>query len=403
VPSIFGATQMGPIEAHAKSAGVPYTLLRLPNFIDNHWGTKATIELQSSIYGPVRPDAKFTPIAVSDIGEAASVILRNPKGHANQTYSLVTKGYSHSELAHHFGLALNKEVKYVQVSYEAAKKSFMDQGYPEWQVDGVMELYKMFDADSKITNVESGDFKKITGRQPIQIQDWIAQVAPAFGIVKKIGILGTGDVGKHLSIGLIKHGYDVMVGSRDGKSDKAVKLAEEVKGLKTGTFTEALAHAHTVILAVAYANVQDVIKAAGADHFKGKLVIDATNPIKGFGPAGLEFSVGHSSSAGEQVQAWLPHSDVVKCWNMIGHLFMIDPPADPTGRRPDMWICGNCEGAVAAVKSLLGQLGWPGDHVIVGNGGIVASRWIEPFCQAWVNYGLLYGTWKHGFALLRFQ
>jgi predicted dinucleotide-binding enzyme len=321
----------------------------------------------------------------------------------DQTYNLVTKAHSNAELAHHFTHALNKEVKYVQVPYEAAKKSFMDSGFPEWQVDGIMELFKMFDADSKVTNMESGDFKKITGRNPTSIQDWVAQVAPAFGIVKKISILGTGDVGKALAAGLIKHGYDVMIGSRDGKSERCGKLADEIKGLKTGTFTEALAHAHTTILAIGFSNVQECIKAAGADHFKGKLVIDATNPIKGMGPAGIEFSCGFDTSAGEKIQAWLPHSAVVKCWNVIGHLFMIDPPADPHGRKPDMWIAGNDDGAVAAVRSLLGVLGWARENVIVGNGGIIASRWIEPFCQAWVNYGLLYGTWKHAFALLKFQ
>ena len=36
-----------------------------------------------------------------------------------------------------------------------------------------------------------------------------------FKQMKKIGILGSGDVGKTLGSGFIKHGYHVMIGTRD--------------------------------------------------------------------------------------------------------------------------------------------------------------------------------------------
>jgi hypothetical protein len=132
------------------------------------------------------------------------------------------------------------------------------------------------------------------------------------------------------------------------------------------------------------------------------LVVDPTNPIKGFGASGLEFSVGFSSSAGEKIQEILEGAYVVKGWSVIGNAFFVDPPADKHGVKPDMWICGNSEAALAALKLLLNDLGWGPEKIIVGPGGIVASRWIEPLCQAWVNYGIATGTWKHGFAMLRF-
>jgi len=403
VESVFGSQQIGPIEAHTKSAGVPYTILRLPIFIDNNWGNKGSISSQGVIYGPQKADALFTPMTVADIGEAAAIILANPAPHANQTYSLTTKAYSNNQLAAAFSLVLNKEVKYVQVSYEAAKKSFMDSGYPEWQVDGLMELFKMIDADSKVTNHETQDFKKITNRNPTTMQTWVGQVASFFGREKKIGILGTGEVGKSLAAGFIKHGYDVMIGSREGKSERLMTLATEIKGLKTGTFREAAAYGHTVFLCVGFAYVEEVIKfAGGPDSFKGKLVVDPTNPIKSMGPSGLEYSIGFNTSAGEKIQALLENAFVVKGWSVIGHALFVDPPADKHGVKPDMWICGNDEAAIAAEKLLLNDLGWSNDHIIVGPGGITACRWIEPFCQAWVSYSIATGTWRHGFAMLRF-
>jgi uncharacterized protein YbjT (DUF2867 family) len=403
VESIFGTTQTLPIETHTKASGVPYTILRLPIFIDNNWGNKGSIQGQGVFYGPQKGDAPFTPIAVQDIGEAAAIILANPASHVNQTYNLTTKAYTNNQLATAFSLVLNKEVKYVQVPYEAAKKSFMDHGYPEWQVDGIMELFKLIDAENKAINHESADFKKITSRNPTTMQQWVAQVAGVFGREKKIGILGTGDVGKSLAAGLVKHGYDVLLGARDAKSEKLAKLATEIKGLKTGSFKDATAHGHTVIMALGFAYVEEAIKlAGGADAFKGKLVIDPTNPIKGIGAAGVEFSVGFNSSAGEKIQGWLEKSSVVKGWNVIGNAFFIDPPADKHGVKPNMWICGNDEGALCAEKLLLNDLGWSNEQIIVGPGGILASRWMEPFCQAWVNYGFATGTWRHGLAMLHF-
>jgi uncharacterized protein YbjT (DUF2867 family) len=403
VESIFGTKQVGPIEAHTKSSGIPYTILRLPLFIDNNWGNKGTISSQGVIYSCQNPDKPYTPIAVSDIGEAAAIILANPTSHANQTYNLTTKAYTNNQLATAFSLALNKPVKYVQIPYEQSKKGFMDAGFPEWQVDGILELFKLIDSDNKAINHESPDFKKITGRNPTTIQEWVAQVANFFGREKKIGILGTGDVGKALAKGFVKNGYDVMIGSREGKSERLTTLATEIKGLKTGTFKEAAAYGHTAVLAVGFAYVEEVIKlAGGADAFAGKLVIDPTNPIKGFGPAGVEFSVGHSNSAGEKIQAILEKAFVVKGWSCIGNAFFVDPPADKHGVKPDMWICGNDAGALGSLKLILNDNGWSNDHIIIGNGGIVACRWIEPFCQAWVNYGLATGTWKHGLAVLHF-
>jgi uncharacterized protein YbjT (DUF2867 family) len=402
--SIFGTKQFTPIEKHTKEAGIPYTFLRVPLFMDNYWGSAGSIG-QGAIYGPARPDAMHTPIAIKDFAEVAAQVLTHPAQHVNQAYSITTKSFSHAQLAQYFSLALNKEVKYVQVPYEGFKKSMMEHKFPEWQVDGIGELYKMIDADNKTTNHESGDIKKIIGREPTTVQQWIAQNAAGFGgPVKKIGILGTGNVAKFLALGYIKHGWEVTIGTRDPSAEKFRTWLGEIKGAHAADFKGATAYAHSVILAVGFPHVESVISLSGGkDAFKGKLLIDVTNPINGFGPTGPEYSVGWNSSGGEKIQAWLPDAYVVKCWNIIGHAFMIDPPADKQGAKPDMWIAGNEDGAVLAVKNMLIELGWSADHIIGTNAGIKACRWLEPMCQAWVNYAMTTGSWKHGFALLRFS
>jgi len=177
--TIFGR-QFAPLEKHVKESGLKYTLLRLPFFIDNNWGSAGSIKSQGKFYGPNNPDAKFTPIAVSDIAEATVGILKDLSKHENKTYKVTTKAHNHKELAEAFSSAVGKEVTYVQVPYEAAKQSFLGFGIPEWQVDGILELFKLFDAKSSVTNDETNDFKTLTGRDPTTIQQWAAAVAAGF-------------------------------------------------------------------------------------------------------------------------------------------------------------------------------------------------------------------------------
>ena len=65
--------------------------------------------------------------------------------------------------------------------YEAAKEAFMGMGFPEWQTDGIMELYKLIDSESDITNDKStGDIEKITGEKATDMEGWCQQNAAGF-------------------------------------------------------------------------------------------------------------------------------------------------------------------------------------------------------------------------------
>jgi len=176
--SIFGR-QFAPLEEHVKQSGMPYGLLRLPFFLDNAFGNLEAIK-GGKYYAPAKPDVHFTPISVSDVGTAAAVILANPADHHNAVYKITTNSMTHKDIAAAFTKVLGREVEYVQVPYEAAKKSFLDLGMPEWQVDGVLELLHYFDAESKLTNDPTGDFKSITGQDPQDAEAFVTSVKGAF-------------------------------------------------------------------------------------------------------------------------------------------------------------------------------------------------------------------------------
>lgn len=209
----------------------------------------------------------------------------------------------------------------------------------------------------------------------------------------KVGILGSGDVAQALGRGLVKHGHEVTLGSRDPKSEKLLAWQKTV-GAKghTGSFRDAAKFGEIVIVAIHGAGTESALDLAGPASFAGKVVIDASNPLDfshGM-PPGLLF--GTTDSLGERVQRRLPDAKVVKCFNTVSNVQMIDPKF--TEMRPSMLICGNDAGAKQRVDALVQELGWPGALDV---GGIEGARWLEALVPLWVRVGAVKGTWAHVF------
>ena len=178
--TIFGK-QFNEIESSISKLGVPYTFLRLPLFVENYFGFKETIQKMSTIMVPVDPTKPYTPVVVGDAGKAAAAVLVDPSKHANKTYSIVSDRHTHNDVAKTFSEALGKEVTVTTNSYEDAKKFLMGVGLPEWQVDGILESYKLIDNGSPTTNQEDmSKIKNITGEDPTSLKGWVNAVAPAF-------------------------------------------------------------------------------------------------------------------------------------------------------------------------------------------------------------------------------
>ncbi len=208
---------------------------------------------------------------------------------------------------------------------------------------------------------------------------------------RKVGILGSGNVGQRLGGGFARHGFDVMLGSRE--PSKLADWKSKTDGrVSTGTFSQAASHGPIVVLATHGEGTESAIEIAGPERFRRKLVIDATNPLdfsRGM-PPGL--FVGTTDSLGERVQRKVPDARVVKCFNTVSNLQMIDPKFSEG--TPRMLICGNDAGAKEETRLLLLDLGWPG---ILDVGGIEAARWLEALVPLWVRVGQSLNTFQHAF------
>ncbi|MGH9645349.1 MAG: NADPH-dependent F420 reductase [Bryobacteraceae bacterium] len=219
-------------------------------------------------------------------------------------------------------------------------------------------------------------------------------------MAKKIGVLGSGIVGRTLAEGFLKHGYEVMLGTRDpSRGEVPAWIAEHSAsnpGAKAGTFRETAVFGEIVVLAVKGLVAEDVINQAGPDHLTGKIVIDTTNPLASEKPVDgiLTFSTGPNQSLGEKIQMLLPNAHIVKAFNSVGAALMIHPKFEQG--TPTMFLCGNSPEAKNMVSGICGQFGWePYDC-----GDIAASRALEPLCILWTLPGFLRNDWRHAFKML---
>lgn len=214
--------------------------------------------------------------------------------------------------------------------------------------------------------------------------------------MKKIGVIGSGDVGQVLADGFLKYGFEVRRGTRD-----AAKLAEWARKAgpfaSVGNFAETAAFGELVVLAVKGTAAEAAVKLCDPKNLAGKTVIDTMNPIADEPPVNgvLKFFTNANESLMERLQHLAPKANFVKAFSCVGSAFMVKP--EFSSGKPTMFICGNSEPAKKEVEKILEQFGWEWEDV----GGIESARAIEPLCILWCIPGFLHNRWSHAFTLLR--
>ena len=210
----------------------------------------------------------------------------------------------------------------------------------------------------------------------------------------KIGILGSGVVGKTLAEGFLKHGHEVMIGTRT--PDKLAEWGQKNPRGRVGSFEETAKFAEIVVLSVKGSAAAEALRAAGAANLSGKIVIDTTNPIADAPPTNgvLPFFTDINRSLMEGLQQEFAGARFVKAFNSVSSARMVNPQLN--GGTPTMFICGNDDVAKKAVTGILAQFGWETADM----GKLEAARAIEPLCMLYCIPGFLHNQWTHAFKLL---
>jgi len=213
----------------------------------------------------------------------------------------------------------------------------------------------------------------------------------------KVGVIGSGDVGRRLGQGFASKGHDVKLGTRDPKKKEVQQWLKETPGkVSTGSFSEAAAHGEVVLLCTLGTATEAALELAGEKNLAGKVLIDVTNPLdfsKGM-PPGL--FVGTTDSLGERIQRKLPGARVVKCFNIVPNPTMTQPRLKEG--NVTMIIAGNDAGAKKKVGEILAGFGW---EAPIDIGGIEGARWLEAMTALWVRVAQSTGSWTTAFRFLR--
>jgi len=215
--------------------------------------------------------------------------------------------------------------------------------------------------------------------------------------MKKIGIIGSGQVGKTLAKGFLNFRYPTMIGSRSKEKQNILK--QEIGGdIQTGNFSDTAAYGEIIILAVKGLIASDALHTIGPAHLKNKIIIDATNPIADAPPQNgvLKFFTNQNHSLMEDFQESFPKARFVKAFNSIGNAVMVNPSFEG-GIKPTMFICGNDAQAKSEVKEITDLFGFETEDM----GSAEAARAIEPLCMLWCIPGFRENSWGHAFKLLK--
>jgi predicted dinucleotide-binding enzyme len=200
-----------------------------------------------------------------------------------------------------------------------------------------------------------------------------------------IGILGSGMVGRTLSVRLVQLGHAVMVGTRDVERTLA-RAEPDVMGnppfrvwhqqnpqVKLGTFAEAAAFGEIVFNCTTGSGSLNALKMAGERNLNAKVLIDIANPLDfscGMPPA---LSACNTDSLGEQIQRAFPQAKVVKTLNTINADLMVNPAL--LSDDHDVFVSGNDPATKAQVIDILKN--WFGWNSVIDLGDITTARGAE--------------------------
>lgn len=203
-------------------------------------------------------------------------------------------------------------------------------------------------------------------------------------------VLGTGAVGQAIAGKLAARGHEVRMGARDARNEKAAAFAKAA-GAKAshGTFAEAAAFGEVIWNCTKGDGSLEALRAAGAAHLRGKLLLDLSNPLdfsKGFPPT---LFVSNADSLGEQLQRAFPEARVVKTLNTVTADLMVNP-GKLAGGDHEAFVAGNDPDARRATAAILvDDLGWTR---VLDLGDLSAARGTEAWLLLWLR---IYGTLGH--------
>jgi predicted dinucleotide-binding enzyme len=179
-----------------------------------------------------------------------------------------------------------------------------------------------------------------------------------------ITVIGTGNMGTSFAQQISAAGHRLNILGRD--SDK-VRAAAERFGATAET--SLAASSDVVILATGYADAVPALRAAALPE--GAVVVDITNPLT---PDYMGLTLGHSTSAAEQIASALPRLRVVKAFNTVFAQRLAAGARLPDGTVVPVFVATDDAQAKQRVTELAASMGFD----VIDAGPLRNARYLEP-------------------------
>ena len=199
----------------------------------------------------------------------------------------------------------------------------------------------------------------------------------------KITVIGAGNMGSAFVKQLTRAGHQVSVTSRDAA--KARQVAAANPGAVAVETRGAAAGADVVVLATGYADAVNALESVG--DLKGKVVVDITNPLTA---DYMGLTIGHTTSAAEEIAKSVPDADVVKAFNTLFAQVLAEGASFSAGQKVPVFVAGDNERARNAVHALAESMGFR----TIDAGPLKNARYLEPMAglNVYLGYGAGLGT-----------
>lgn len=199
----------------------------------------------------------------------------------------------------------------------------------------------------------------------------------------KVTVIGAGNMGSGFVKQLTRAGHQVSVTARN--LDKARTVAAANPGASAVVADNAAANADIIVLATGYGDAVEALRSVG--NLQGKVVIDITNPLTA---DYMGLTIGHSTSAGEEIAKVVPGAHVVKAFNTVFAQVLAEGADFGAGRKVSVFVAGDNAHAKQAVTELAEGMGFEA----VDAGGLKNARYLEPLAglNIYLGYGAGLGT-----------
>jgi uncharacterized protein YbjT (DUF2867 family) len=164
-----------------RKAEIRHTVLAPNGFMQDILRYAAMVQEESALLLPAGSGA-VSHVDARDVAAVAGHVLARPEPHEGRSYAVTgPEAVTYDQVAEQISAVAGRPVSYVDTPPDEVRKRLLGYGWPEWTVDGMLEIYAAYaeGAGALVTD----EVEKATGRPARSLGGFLHDYAAAFRTV----------------------------------------------------------------------------------------------------------------------------------------------------------------------------------------------------------------------------